>query len=219
MIPPDANAAFVAAMEDILEVYQRPYDRQRPLVCLDESSKQLIAETRVPIAAKPGQPGRHDYEYRRNGTANLFMMFAPLEGWRHVKVTDRHTAVDYAQVLKELSDTHFPGSAKIVLVQDNLNTHKPASLYEAFPPAEARRLVERFEWHYTPKHGSWLDMAESELGVLSSQCLNRRIPDQQVLKEEVEAWEADRNRKHAKADWQFTTADARVKLKRLYPAL
>ena len=219
MIPPDANAAFVAAMEDILEVYQRPYDRQRPLVCLDESSKQLIAETRVPIAAKPGQPGRHDYEYRRNGTANLFMMFAPLEGWRHVKVTDRHTAVDYAQVLKELSDTHFPGSAKIVLVQDNLNTHKPASLYEAFPPAEARRLVERFEWHYTPKHGSWLDMAESELGVLSSQCLDRRIPDQRVLKDEVAAWEADRNSKHAKANWQFTTADARVKLRRLYPAL
>jgi len=206
-------------MEDILEVYQRPYDPRRPVVCLDETSKQLLAETRVPIAAKPGQPGRHDYEYRRNGTANLFMMFAPLEGWRHVKVTDRHTAADYAQVLKELSDTHFPGSAKIVLVQDNLNTHKPASLYEAFPPAEARRLVERFEWHYTPKHGSWLDMAESELGVLSSQCLDRRIPDQQVLKEEVEAWEADRNRKHAKADWQFTTADARVKLKRLYPAL
>ena len=206
-------------MEDILEVYQRPYDRQRPLVCLDESSKQLIAETRVPIAAKPGQPGRHDYEYRRNGTANLFMMFAPLEGWRHVKVTDRHTAVDYAQVLKELSDTHFPGSAKIVLVQDNLNTHKPASLYEAFPPAEARRLVERFEWHYTPKHGSWLDMAESELSVLSSQCLDRRIPDQRVLKDEVEAWEADRNSKHAKANWQFTTADARVKLRRLYPAL
>jgi uncharacterized small protein (DUF1192 family) len=206
-------------MEDILEVYQRPYDRQRPLVCLDESSKQLIAETRVPIAAKPGQPARHDYEYRRNGTANLFMMFAPLEGWRRVKVTNRHTALDYAQVLKELSDTHFPSSEKIVLVQDNLNTHKPASLYEAFPPAEARRLVERFEWHYTPKHGSWLDMAESELGVLSSQCLDRRIPDQQMLKEEVEAWEAERNRKHAKADWQFTTADARVKLKRLYPAL
>ena len=206
-------------MEDILEVYQRPYDPQRTLVCLDETSKQLIAETRVPIATKPGQPGRHDYEYRRNGTANLFMMFAPLEGWRHVKVTDRHTAVDYAQVLKELSDTHFPGSAKIVLVQDNLNTHKPASLYEAFPPAEARRLVERFEWHYTPKHGSWLDMAESELSVLSSQCLDRRIPDQRVLKDEVAAWEADRNSKHAKANWQFTTADARVKLRRLYPAL
>ena len=219
VIPPDANAAFVAAMEDILEVYQRPYDPHRPLVCLDETSKQLIAETRMPIAAKPGRPGRHDYEYQRNGTANLFMMFAPLEGWRHVKVTDRHTAVDYAQVLKELSDTHFPGSAKIVLVQDNLNTHKPASLYEAFPPAEARRLVERFEWHYTPKHGSWLDMAESELSVLSSQCLDRRISDQRVLKDEVEAWEADRNRKHAKANWQFTTADARVKLRRLYPAL
>ena len=206
-------------MEDILEVYQRPYDPHRPLVCLDETSKQLIAETRMPIAAKPGRPGRHDYEYQRNGTANLFMMFAPLEGWRHVKVTDRHTAVDYAQVLKELSDTHFPGSAKIVLVQDNLNTHKPASLYEAFSPAEARRLVERFEWHYTPKHGSWLDMAESELSVLSSQCLDRRISDQRVLKDEAEAWVADRNTKHAKANWQFTTADARVKLRRLYLAL
>lgn len=206
-------------MEDILEVYQRRYDPSRPLVCLDETSKQLTAETRVPIAAKPGQPGRHDYEYRRNGTANLFMMFAPLEGWRHLKVTDRHTARDYAQVLKELSDTHFPGSAKIVLVQDNLNTHKPASLYEAFSPAEARRLVERFEWHYTPKHGSWLDLAESELAVLSCQCLDRRIPNQQALKAEVEAWEADRNSKHAKANWQFTTEEARVKLKRLYPAL
>jgi hypothetical protein len=206
-------------MEDILEVYQRPCDPERPLVCVDETSKQLIAETRVPIAAKPGQPARHDYEYRRNGTANLFMMFAPLEGWRHVKVTDRHTALDYAQVLKELSDTHFPQAKKIVLVQDNLNTHKPASLYEAFPPAEARRLVERFEWHYTPKHGSWLDMAESELGVLSSQCLDRRIPDQPTLKREVDAWEDVRNTKHAKADWQFTTANARVKLKRLYPAL
>ena len=141
-------------MEDILEVYQRRHNPLRPLVCLDETSKQLVAETRVPIAAKPRQPARQDYEYRRNGTANLFMMFAPLEGWRHVKVTDRRTALDYARVLKELSDTHFPGAAKIVLVQDNLNTHKPASLYQAFPPAEARRLVERFEWHYTPKHGS-----------------------------------------------------------------
>ena len=206
-------------MEDILDVYQRPHDPECPMVCVDETSKQLIAETRVPIAAKPGRAARYDYEYRRNGTANLFMIFAPLEGWRHVKVTDRHTALDYAQVLKELADTHFPGAKKIVLVQDNLNTHKPASLYQAFPPAEARRLVERFEWHYTPKHGSWLDMAESELGVLSSQCLDRRIPDQQMLKEEVHAWEADRNKKHAKADWQFTTENARVKLKRLYPAL
>ena len=206
-------------MEDVLDIYQRPRDPERPLVCVDETSKQLIAETRVPIAAKPGRAVRYDYEYRRNGTANLFMMFAPLEGWRHVKVTDRHTALDYAHVLKELSDTHFPDAAKIVLVQDNLNTHKPASLYEAFPPEEARRLVERFEWHYTPKHGSWLDMAESELAVLSSQCLDRRIPDQQTLKDEVTAWETERNAKHAKADWQFTTVDARVKLKRLYPAL
>ena len=206
-------------MEDVLEVYQRPHDPAFPVVCLDEASKQLIAETRVPIAARPGHPARHDYEYARNGTANLFMMFAPLEGWRHVKVTDRHTAVDYAQVIKELSDTHFPGAEKIVLVQDNLNTHKPASLYEAFPPSEARRLVERFEWHYTPKHGSWLDMAESELSVLSGQCLDRRIPDKNNLIEEVAAWEADRNKNHAKADWQFTAADARVKLKRLYPRL
>jgi len=206
-------------MEDVLEVYHRPRDPACPVVCVDETSKQLIAETRVPIAAKPGHPARHDYEYQRNGTANLFMIFAPLEGWRHVKVTDRHAAADYAQVLKELSNTHFPEANKIVLVQDNLNTHRPASLYEAFPAAEARRLVERFEWHYTPKHGSWLDMAESELSVLSSQCLDRRIPDQQTLIEEVDAWEANRNKHHTKADWQFTTADARVRLKRLYPTI
>jgi hypothetical protein len=204
-------------MEDVLEVYHRRHDPECPVVCLDEASKQLIAETRVPIPAQPGQTARFDYEYERHGTVNLFMMFAPLDGWRHVKPTDRHTAVDYAQVLKELSDTHFPAARKIVLVQDNLNTHKPASLYEAFPPAEARRLVERFEWHYTPKHGSWLDMAESELAVLSSQCLDRRIPDKQTLIDEVAAWQHRRNNKHAKADWQFTTADARVKLKRLYP--
>jgi hypothetical protein len=206
-------------MEDVLEVYHRPHDPDRPVVCLDETSKQLIAETRVPIPAKPGRPKRYDYEYQRNGTANLFMLFAPLEGWRHVEVTDRHTAVDYAQILKDLSDKYFPNASKIVLVQDNLNTHKPASLYETFPAAEARRLVERFEWHYTPKHGSWLDMAESELGVVSSQCLDRRIPDKQTLIEEVAAWEADRNKNHKKADWQFTTADARIKLKRLYPTL
>ena len=217
VIPPDANAAFVATMEDVLEVYQRPHDPQRPLVCLDETSKQLIIETRAPIPAKPGQPARHDYEYERNGVANLFMVFAPLEGWRHVKVTDRHTAIDYAHVLRDLSDTHFPDTAKIVLVQDNLNIHKPASLYEAFPAPEARRLVERFEWHYTPKHGSWLDLAESELGVLASQCLDRRIADKQILAHEVTAWQDHRNKHHAKADWQFTTANARVKLKRLYP--
>jgi DDE superfamily endonuclease len=162
-------------MEDVLEVYQRPHDPACPVVCLDEATKQLIKETRVPIAAKPGHPARYDYEYERNGTANLFMTFAPLEGWRHVKCTDRHTAVDYAQVLKDLSDTHFPNATKIILVQDNLNTHKQASLYEAFPAAEARRLVERFEWHYTPKHGSWLDMAESELSVLSGQPRQSRL--------------------------------------------
>ena len=202
-----------------MEVYQRPRDPECPVVCVDETSKQLTAETRVPIPAKPGQPARHDYEYERNGTVNLFMIFAPLEGWRHVEVTDRHTARDYAQVLKDLADIHFPTARKIVLVQDNLNTHEPASLYKAFPAAEARRLVERFEWHYTPKHGSWLDMAESELSVLSGQCLDRRIPDRSTLTDEVAAWEASRNKKHVKADWQFTTADARVKLKRLYPAL
>jgi len=206
-------------MEDVLEVYHRPHDPEYPVVCVDETSKQLISETRIPIKAKPGQPARHDYEYERNGTANLFMMFAPLEGWRHVEVTDRHTAVDFAHMLRDLSDTYFPGAKKIVLMEDNLNTHKPASLYEAFPATEARRLVERFEWHYTPKHGSWLNMAESELSVLSGQCLDRRIPDKQTLTEEVAAWEHARNKKHVKADWQFTTADARVKLKRLYPAM
>ena len=206
-------------MEDVLEVYHRPHDPEYPVVCVDETSKQLISERRVPIKAKPGQPARHDYEYERNGTANLFMMFAPLEGWRHVEVTDRHTAVDFAHMLRDLSDTHFPGAKKIVLMEDNLSTHKPASLYEAFPAAEARRLVERFEWHYTPKHGSWLNMAESELSVLSGQCLDRRIPDKQTLIEEITAWEHARNKKHVKADWQFTTADARVKLKRLYPSL
>ena len=206
-------------MEDVLEVYQRPHDPEYPLVCLDETSKQLIAETRVPIPAKPGQPVRCDYEYERNGTVNLFMMFAPLEGGRHVEVTDRHTAVDYAKVLKDLSDTHFRKAKKITLVQDNLNIHKPASLYEAFPAAEARRLVERFEWHYTPKHGSWLNMAESEISVLSGQCLDRRIADKQTLVEEVAAWQHSRNNNHVKTDWQFTTADARVKLKRLYPTI
>jgi len=217
VIAPAASAAFVANMEDVLEVYQRPHDPERPLVCLDETSKQLIVETRAAIPVKPGRPARHDYEYERNGVANLFMMFAPLEGWRRVKVTDRRAAVDYAHVLKDLSDVHFPDAEKIVLVQDNLSTHTTASLYEAFPAAEARRLVERFEWHYTPKHGSWLDMAESELAVLSTQCLDRRIPDKPRLIEEVAAWEQRRNKHHAKADWQFTTADARVKLKRLYP--
>jgi len=219
VIPPKANAAFVAAMENVLDVYKRPRDPARPLVCLDETCKQLIAETRAPLPMQPGKPARFDYEYKRNGVANAFMLFAPLEGWRQVRITDRRTAIDYAHVLKSLSDQHFASSAKIVLVQDNLNTHVQASLYEAFEPAEARRLVQRFEWHYTPKHGSWLNLAESELGVLSSQCLSRRIADRASLEREVAAWVARRNTHNVKADWHFTAADARVKLKSLYPAL
>jgi hypothetical protein len=219
VIPPKANSAFVAAMEDVLAVYQRPRDPDRVLVCLDETSKQLVAETRVPIPMKRGRVARVDYEYERNGTANLFMLFAPLEGWRHVKVTDRHTAVDYAHVLKDLAEVHFPHKNTIVLVQDNLNIHSKASLYEAFAAPAARRLVERFEWHYTPKHGSWLNLAESELGVLSAQCLDRRIPDKATLTDEIAAWQHDRNAHHTKADWQFTTQTARVKLKHLYPSI
>jgi hypothetical protein len=206
-------------MEDVLSVYKRPRDPDRPLVCLDETSKQLIAETRSPVAMRPGKEARVDYEYSRNGVANLFMMFAPLEGWRHVKVTDRRTAVDYAHVLKDLADVHFAQAETIILVQDNLNTHAAGSLYEAFPAAEAKRLVERFEWHYTPKHGSWLDLAESELGVLASQCLDRRIPDQQTIIDEVAAWVRERNKAHAVAQWHFTTDDARIKLNSLYPSL
>jgi len=206
-------------MEDVLEVYTRPHDPARPLVCLDETSKQLIEETRAPQPMQPGQPARHDYEYKRNGTANLFMLFAPLEGWRHVEATERRTAIDYANILRDLSDIHFPKAEKIVLVQDNLNTHTPASLYEAFEPAEARRIIERFEWHFTPKHGSWLNLAESELAVLGRQCLARRIPDAKSLAVEADAWTTARNTYHAKANWRFTTADARIKLKSLYPAL
>ena len=206
-------------MEDVLAVYTRPRDPDCPVVCFDETSKQLVAETRLPVAMKKGRSARFDYEYERNGTANLFMMFAPLEGWRHVKVTDRRTAVDYARALKDLSDIHFPNARKIGLVQDNLNTHVKASLYQAFAAAEARRLVERFEWHYTPKHGSWLNMAESELAILANQCLDRRIPDKQTLSNEITAWQAGRNRYHSKADWHFTTDDARIKLKHLYPSI
>jgi len=202
-----------------LEVYTRPHDERRPLVCLDETSKQLVAETRTPLPMKPSQPARYDYEYKRNGTASLFMLFAPLEGWRHVEVKEQRTSKDYASVLKNLSDIHFAAAEKIVLVQDNLSTHTPAALYEAFEPEEARRLAERFEWHYTPKHGSWLNMAEAELAILAGQCLDRRIQDQPTLKAEVSAWLEKRNTRHAKANWRFTTKDARIKLKSLYPAL
>lgn len=206
-------------MEDVLGVYTRPHDPDCPLVCLDETSKQLVAETRLPVPMRAGRPVRFDYEYARNGTANLFMMFAPLEGWRNLAVTDRRAAVDYAHVLKDLADSHFPDAKTIVLVQDNLSTHTKASLYQAFPAAEARRLVERFQWHYTPKHGSWLNLAESELGVLAAQCLDRRIPDKKFLIDEIAAWQDDRNANNNKANWHFTTDDARTKLKHLYPSI
>jgi DDE superfamily endonuclease len=219
VIPPQANAEFVCAMEDVLEVYTRPYDPQRPQVCVDETSKQLVADTRVPIPAAPGQPARVDYEYERKGTANLFMVFEPLAGQRRVKVTERRTAVDFAQLLRELVDEQYPQAEKIVLVMDNLNTHKLASLYEAFEPVEARRILERLELHYTPKHGSWLNMAETELSVLATQCLDRRIPDPTTLAQEVAAWEHRRNAAVCRVDWRFTTQDARIKLKRLYPSI
>ena len=217
VIPPEHNADFVCGMEDVLEVYRRPYDPERPQVCFDEASKQLVKETREPIPTAPGRPATSDYEYERNGTANLFLMFEPLGGRRHVIVTERRTAVDYALAIRELVDVHYPQAKTIVLVQDNLNTHKLSSLYEAFPPEEARRLIEKLEIHYTPKHGSWLNMAETELGILSRQCLDRRIGERATLTTEVAAWEQKRNETECQIDWQFTTADARVKLRRLYP--
>lgn len=219
MIPPKANAEFVCAMEDVLEVYKRPHDPQRPVVCLDEVSKQLVGETRTPIPPGVGRPRRVDYEYERKGTANLFMVFEPLAGKRWVKVTERRTAKDFAEVIRELVDERYPQAKKIVLVMDNLNTHKLASLYEAFEPTEARRLLERLELHHTPKHGSWLNMAETELSVLSRQCLRRRIADIKTLTREVRAWEKQRNKAKCRVDWQFTTRKARIKLKRLYPSL
>jgi hypothetical protein len=206
-------------MEDVLTVYQQPEDPQRPLICLDEKPQTLHGETREPLRLESGKPARHDYEYERNGTANLFMIFAPLEGRRRVKVTERRTGQDFAQVIRELVDGQYPDAEQITLVMDNLNTHTIGSLYEAFPPAEARRLAEKLDIHYTPKHGSWLNMAEIELSVLGRQCLGRRIQDQEVLTREVTAWEADRNRRSATMDWRFTTEDARIKLKRLYPTL
>ena len=219
MIPPQANAEFVCAMEDVLKVYTRPYDSRRPQVCVDETSTQLVAETRLPIPAAPGQPERVDYEYERQGTANLFMVFEPLAGQRRVKVTERRTAVDFAHLIRAVVDEQYPQAEKIVLVMDNLNTHKPASLYEAFPPAEARRLLERLEIHHTPKHGSWLDMAETELSVLARQCLDRRIPDATILTQEIVAWERHRNEAKRRVDWRFTTEDPRIQLKRLYPSI
>ncbi len=206
-------------MEDVLEVYKRPYDSRFPQVCMDEVSKQLLRDTRESLPMKPGRLERVDYEYERGGVVNLFMFSEPLVGRRWVDVTEHRTKVDWAHQIKELVDERYPKAERIVLVMDNLNTHTPASLYEAFPPAEAKRLADKLEIHYTPKHGSWLNMAEIELSVLSRQCLNRRVPDFETLETEVEAWQQRRNSEGCKIDWRFTTEDARIKLKRLYPSL
>ena len=206
-------------MEDVLEVYHRQYGDNEVLVCLDETSKQQVKETRLPRPPRPGAAGVHDYEYERNGVSNLFMLFAPLEGWRRAEVTDRRTKSDWARVVKQLVDEDYADKDRIVLVMDNLNPHHPASLYEAFELAEARRIAERLEIHYTPKHGSWLNMAEIEIGVLARQCLDRRIPDQGVLRREVGAWQQQRNRDGIRVDWRFTSEDAHIKLKSLYPSI
>ena len=206
-------------MEDVLEAYHRQYGDNEVLVCLDETSKQQTKETRLPRPARPGASGVYDYEYERNGVSNLFMLFAPLEGWRWVEVTDRRTKADWARVVKQLVDVDYAHKDRIVLVMDNLNTHHPASLYEAFEPAEARRIAERLEVHYTPKHGSWLNMAEIEIGVMARQCLDRRISDQSTLRREIEVWQDRRNRDTIRVNWRFTTADARIKLQSLYPSI
>lgn len=206
-------------MEDVLEVYKRPYDPKRPLVCMDESSKQLLADTRTALPMEPGQLLRYDYEYVRQGVANLFIFFTPLENKRRIKITDHRCRTDWAEAMKELSDEDYPDAEKIVVVMDNLNTHSPISFYKTFPPEEARRLIERFEFHYTPKHGSWLNMAEIEFSVLGRQCLNRRIPNTEYLDREVHSWAKKRNEKSKTINWRFTTEDARIKLKRLYPQI
>jgi uncharacterized small protein (DUF1192 family) len=206
-------------MEDVLDLYEEPYDPQRPKVCFDETNKQLVAETRVGVPARPGQVARYDYEYQRNGTRNLFLFLEPQEGWRHVAVTERRTMQDFAHQMRWLVDEAYPEAEVVRLVLDNLNTHRPASLYEAFPPAEARRILKRLEFHYTPKHGSWLNMAEMELSVFSRECLDRRIPDEATLKREIQALEAERNSTRARVNWRFTAQDARSKLSHLYPSV
>lgn len=206
-------------MEDVLQVYQRPYNPRFPVVCLDEASRQLIGEITPASPPAPGRTARIDYEYERKGTCNLFMMCEPLRGWRHVKVTDRRTRKDWAFCIKELLDVHYPSAEKVLLVEDNLNTHNGASLYEAFPPEEARRLLDRLECHSTPKHGSWLDMAETEIGILHGQCLDRRIDNVAELTRQVQTWETDRNRRQVRIHWTFTIAMARIKLRGVYPAI
>lgn len=206
-------------MEDILDLYHQPYDPNRPMVGMDETSKQLIGETRPRIEAQVGRVERYDYEYERNGVSNIFMFFEPLGGWRHVKVTERRTKTDWARCMQELVDIHYPKAEVVRVVMDNLNTHNPAALYEVFEPAEAKRILSKLEFHNTPVHGSWLNVAEIELSVLGRQCLSRRIPDKATLTSEVAAWEVDRNGAGLKMDWRFTTADARIKLKHLYPSI
>ena len=206
-------------MEDVLDVYTLPYDPRSPIICMDESSKQLVGETRQPLPAAPGQPARYDYEYQRNGVCNLFLFCEPLVGWRHLEVTERRTQPDWAWAMKTLVDDYYPAADRLRIVLDNLNTHVPASLYATFPAAEAHRLLRRLEFHYTPKHGSWLNMAELEFSVLSRQCLDRRIGTKATLIREVAAWEARRNADPTPVNWRFTTRDARIKLKRLYPEI
>jgi transposase len=205
-------------MEDVLDLYARPYDPKRPVVCFDEQPRQLIAEVRTPVPMAPGRPQRIDYEYRRAGTANLFLAFEPLAGWRHVEVTVQRTAGDFARQMKALVEVHYPEAEVIAVVLDNLSTHSPAALYRTFRPEEALRLLKRLEFHYTPKHGSWLNMAELEFSILGRQCLDRRLPDRDSLAQEVAAWQRRRNRERVTAQWRFTLADARTRMRRLYPA-
>lgn len=218
MIPPDADAQFVYYMEDVLSVYTRPYDPDYPVVCFDETSKQLVIEKQIPLPLEPGQPPRYDYEYERNGVCNLFIFVEPLALWRHVEVTERRTKQDYAQQMRYLVDERYPNAEWITVVHDQLNTHDPSALYATFEPAEAKRILDKLEFHYTPVHGSWLNMAETELSILARQCLERRLRDRQTLQQETAAWEQRRNAQLRTIDWRFTTDDARIKLKRLYPS-
>ena len=218
-LPAQADGEFVYHMEDVLEVYQRPYDARHPTVCMDELSKQLVGEVAEPLPLEARQPMRYDYEYVRNGVSNLFMFFEPLVGQRFIKVTDHRTKVDWAKAVRDLVDLYYPDAETITLVMDNLNTHSLGALYEAFEPAEAKRIADRLDLHYTPKHGSWLNMAEIELSVLARQCLDRRIPDGASLKRSVATWQTRRNQAQVTADWRFMTADARIKLKHLYPSI
>jgi hypothetical protein len=218
-IPPKQSAEFVCHMEDVLEVYHRRYDPKRPVVCLDETFKQLVGETRQPLPMLPGQPERFDHVYVRNGVASLFMMFEPLAGWRQVTITAQRRRQEFAHVVRELLEGRYKNAEKIVLVLDQLNTHSAPSFYEAFPPAEAKLLIERLEIHHTPKHGSWLNMAEIELSALGRQCLSRRIPTVQRLQTEIRSWQQTRNQRQLKVNWQFTTQDARIKLRSLYPSV